>query len=96
MKGEVIAAIHQKIAVAEKRIAQLKELCKPIAPENAIGRVSRMDAINNKSMNEAALQQTEITLQKLKIALSKVDEPNFGKCYNVLTKSPWVGYCPPL
>ncbi len=32
-------------------IEVLKELTKPIAPENAIGRVSRMDAINNKSIN---------------------------------------------
>lgn len=82
MKEEVVAVIQQKIAEAEKRIAQLKELCKPIAPENAIGRVSRMDAINNKSVNEAALRQTEQTLQKLQIALDKVDDPNFGKCYS--------------
>lgn len=88
MKEEVITVIHQKISEAEKRIAQLKELCKPIAPENAIGRVSRMDAINNKSVNEAALQQTEITLQKLKIALSKVDEHNFGKCYSCTNEIP--------
>lgn len=82
MKEEVIAAIQQKITAAEERIEQLKELCKPIPPENAIGRVSRMDAINNKSVNEAALRQTELTLQKLHLAISKVDEPNFGKCYS--------------
>lgn len=82
MKEEVVAAIQEKIAEAKKRIKQLKELCKPIAPENAIGRVSRMDAINNKSVNEAALGQTEKTLQKLQTALNKVDEPNFGKCYS--------------
>ena len=45
-------------------------------------RVSRMDAINNKSVNEAALRQNENTLLKLQQALSRVDEPNFGKCYS--------------
>ena len=82
MKGKVTAVILQKITEAEKHVAQLKELTKPIPPENAIGRVSRMDAINNKSVNEAALRQTELTLQKLRIALTKVDDPNFGNCYN--------------
>jgi DnaK suppressor protein len=82
MKEEVIQAIQEKIAATEKRITQLKDLCKPIAPENAIGRVSRMDAINNKSVNEAALRQNENTLLKLQQALTKVDEPNFGKCYS--------------
>ena len=36
-----------------------KEITKPIAPENAIGRISRMDAINNKSVTEAALRQAK-------------------------------------
>ena len=36
----------------QKRIQSLKDLTQPIAPENAIGRVSRMDAINNKSVND--------------------------------------------
>jgi DnaK suppressor protein len=82
VKEKVTAVILQKIAEAEKHVAQLKELTKPIPPENAIGRVSRMDAINNKSVNEAALRQTELTFQKLRIALTKVDDPNFGNCYS--------------
>ena len=82
MKEKVRAAIVQKIAQSEECVQQLKELTKPIPPENAIGRVSRLDAINNKSVNEAALRQTELTLQKLQIALSKIEEPNFGQCYS--------------
>ena len=89
MKEKVTAVILQKIAETEKHVAQLKELTKPIPPENAIGRVSRMDAINNKSVNEAALCQTELTLQKLRIALTKVDDPNFGNCYSCGNKIPW-------
>ena len=58
----------------------MKELTKPISPENAIGRVSRMDAINNKSINEAALTQAQSKLDKLLFAFDKCDEPEFGTC----------------
>ena len=47
--------IITEIKSTEEKITEYSELCKPIAPENSIGRVSRMDAINNKSVVEAAL-----------------------------------------
>ena len=47
-------SIKKSIKETQKDFSNLKELTKPISPENAIGRVSRMDAINNKSVNEAA------------------------------------------
>jgi len=61
-------------------ITELVELTKPIAPENAIGRVSRMDAINNKSVNDAALRQAKLRLEKMEIAIKKIDSPEFGYC----------------
>jgi len=61
-------------------ISNLEELTKPIGPENSIGRVSRMDAINNKSVNEAALRQAKLKLNKLELALKKVDRPDYGLC----------------
>ena len=63
-------------------ISSYKELTKPIAPENAIGRISRMDAINNKTVNEAALREAELKLANLKIALSNINDPGFGTCHN--------------
>lgn len=72
--------ILDSISREEEKIKDLKELTKPISPENAIGRVSRMDAINNKSVNEAALRTSENKLKKLNYALSQMDQPNFGKC----------------
>ncbi|PHR71021.1 MAG: TraR/DksA family transcriptional regulator [Lutibacter sp.] len=72
--------ILEEIKKTEGSIREYKELTKPISPENAIGRVSRMDAINNKSVNEASLRQVEQKLSTLKIALSKIDENDFGIC----------------
>ena len=48
--------IDKEIIINKNKILEYTELCKPIAPENSIGRVSRMDAINNKSVVEAALR----------------------------------------
>lgn len=76
LKGRIINSITE----TENDIAELEELTKPIAPENSIGRVSRMDAINNKSINEAALTQARSKLDKLKFALDKCAEPEFGSC----------------
>lgn len=72
--------IQSEIAVTREQVARYRELSKPIAPENAIGRVSRMDAINNKSVNESALRRAEIKLKNLEIALTKLDDPDFGIC----------------
>ena len=75
------STIERKIVRAKGEIEELEELTKPIAPENAIGRVSRMDAINNKSVNEAALGQTRQKLKKLEKALENIDKEDFGICF---------------
>jgi len=76
LKDKILSDINKLKA----NIVALKELTKPIAPENSIGRVSRMDAINNKSVNEAALRQAELKMNKLQLALKKLDTKNFGIC----------------
>jgi DnaK suppressor protein len=69
-----------EIKTTEALIEEYRELTRPIAPDVAIGRISRMDAINNKSINDSALRKAEEKLRKLKYALSKVGSPEFGKC----------------
>ena len=72
--------IKEEIGKTEVDITHYKDLTKPIAPENAIGRVSRMDAINNKSVNDAALRKAEQKLKGLEIALTRLNDPDFGLC----------------
>ena len=72
--------IHEEIAKIEKAIVPLLDATKPISPENSIGRVSRMDAINNKGVAEAALRSAKTKLSKLQIALTKIDNVDFGNC----------------
>jgi len=74
---EYLIKSKKKILV---KIDELKELTQPIEPDCAIGRVSRMDAINNKSVNEAALRTAEDKLKKINIALERVNDDDFGIC----------------
>jgi DnaK suppressor protein len=79
-REEIRQVINQKIEQAKKDIASLEEMSKPISPENAIGRISRMDAINNKSVNEAALRETKQRLIRLQYVQSTIDKSSFGIC----------------
>ena len=79
-KQDIKNRILEELKKTEEAILDYKESTKPISPENAIGRVSRMDAINNKSVVEAALRKAEEKLNKLKLVLNKVDDADFGIC----------------
>jgi DnaK suppressor protein len=79
-KNEIQQKILSEIEGTKLLVVQYRELTKPIAPENAIGRVSRMDAINNKSVTEVALRKAELKLKNLQVALTKLDDSDFGIC----------------
>ena len=77
---EIRGKIQAAITATEQDIISLKERSRPVAPDNAIGRLSRMDAIGNKSINEAALSSARQKLVKLKYALANIEQPDFGIC----------------
>ena len=79
-KEEIKQNIQNEISKTEKLIAEYKELTKPVPPDDAIGRISRMDAINNKSVTEASLRQAEEKMNNLKRVLSRVGTSDFGIC----------------
>lgn len=81
-------SIKKLIEETNKSISSLKDLTKPISPENAIGRVSRMDAINNKSVNEAALRNAFNNLTLLESALERINHEDFGICIRCKNKIP--------
>jgi len=79
-KEQLRALIPQRIERIKLDIEELIELTKPIEPDCAIGRVSRMDAINNKSINDATLIKKRRQLEGLESSLKSLDDKNFGKC----------------
>ena len=72
--------ILKEIERTSTNILEYKKMAQPIAPDDAIGRVSRMDAINNKSVLDAALIKAEIKLKKLKIVQKEINKNGFGQC----------------
>ena len=60
-----------------------------------------MDAINNKSINEAALRTAETKLKNISLALEKINDEAFGKCHQCgfeipigrLMVMPWSPLC---
>jgi len=79
-KQELGNHIREKIESLKKDVISYKELTKPIPPDNAIGRLTRMEAISSKSINEAALSKAQYTLSKLEHALRMINDPDFGLC----------------
>jgi DnaK suppressor protein len=72
--------ILTEIAKTEKLIQEYRKMSGPVAPDDAIGRISRMDAINNKSVTEASLRQAEQKLESLQRVLALVGTKDFGIC----------------
>lgn len=79
-KTEIGQKLLDEISKTKLLIKEYKEMTQPVAPDVAIGRISRMDAINNKSITEAALRQSEEKLMNLQRVLSRIDEKDFGMC----------------
>ena len=93
MNKTELKAIKQRLILeidnTQKKIDECSEVCKPIAPENSIGRITRMDAINNKSVVEAALRELTKKMSQLKVMQNKINEPDFGFCNKCERKIPF-------
>lgn len=72
--------MEEAIEAQKVLIASLAETSKPVAPDNAIGRLSRMEALNDRAVSEASLNAARHKLSRLETALGKVDQPDFGIC----------------
>jgi len=82
--------LKERVDIKNKILETIKELSveielmqdgnKPIAPDNAYGRLSRMEAIGSKAISDAAFSDMKVTLQRLKFALSNIESNRYGIC----------------
>ena len=79
-KGKILELLNSEIVKTKEQVVRYEDLAQPISPDNAIGRVSRMDAINNKSIVDAALRKAKERLKGLKSNLDKLGSSDFGVC----------------
>ena len=79
-REELRRLIVEQIANMEESIRSLQEIMIPVSPDAAIGRISRMDSLVNQGTAELALNDAQKRIGRLRDKLTKIDDPDFGKC----------------
>ena len=79
-REQIKAKIIEDTLSLEHEIDELKEKTKPITPDCSLGRLTRQEMIQEQQVNMHAMHEAEIRLNKLKYALQKVDEDDYGIC----------------
>ena len=79
-----LAKIKQKIVVIidelNSSILYLTEASRPIEPSCALGRLTRMEAIGEKGVNEAVLSKSKSRLIRLENAVKRIESGTYGVC----------------
>jgi len=72
--------IDSYIKALQHEISELEEKTKPITPDCSIGRLTRQEMIQEQQVNEHALSEARIRLNKLTYASKKVDKEDYSIC----------------
>lgn len=75
--GEEIGA---RMGQLREEISHLETLTRPVSPDSAIGRLSRLEALNELAVNEKALASARTRQARLNSALDQLNDPGFGFC----------------
>ncbi|WP_010664128.1 TraR/DksA family transcriptional regulator [Marinilabilia salmonicolor] len=79
-KEQLVTIIEAEIQKLKAKIEELKQFTEPIEPDCAIGRISRMDAINNKTIFDASMRNSKNRLSQLEQVLKLKNDGIFGIC----------------
>lgn len=79
-KEELLEIIKKEIISTQLEILLLEGRTEAIAPDDSIGRITRMDAINNKSVADFSLTMSREMLNGLEFRQSKYGTDKFTKC----------------
>ena len=72
--------IESEIVKVKEDIERLRASTKPISPSNALGRLTRMDSMNDHGVRKASLLKAEERLYKLEETRTRATQPGFGVC----------------
>ena len=78
--NEIADKIEEQIDWLEKQITQLEDQVQPVEPDDAIGRLTRMDAIASRGVNQTTLHKCRQRLAKLQDCLRRLEGEDFGYC----------------
>ena len=72
--------IEQTLAELKDSEIYLKDATKPIEPSVALGRLTRMEAIGEKGVNEARQTEVKRRIERLGNALERIKRGEYGLC----------------
>ena len=79
-RAELKLLIEARIAELTASVPYLEEESKAVEPSVSLGRLTRMEALNDKGVNEHVLRQNRKTLERLENALRRVTTEEYGLC----------------
>lgn len=75
---------HQLLLDTREELRQALELSEagnaPVSPDNAIGRLTRQDAMQAQQLNLEVRRRNQIRLQQVELALQKMQGGEYGMC----------------
>ncbi len=81
-KNQLEQLLKHELKELTLSIYELKRLLEPVSPDNAIGRLSRMDALEMQSVNTTKLQNQQNRVNQLQKALLRLEKNyDFGLCF---------------
>jgi DnaK suppressor protein len=74
--------MEQELAALRETIAILEGQVDPVAPDAAVGHLSRLDTMQSQAIAGVSLGNSRRRLLRLESALRRVDDADFGECEN--------------
>lgn len=78
--GELEQALRTLEAELEEQQTASREGTRPVELDEPIGRLSRMDAMQQQQMAQAHRRRLDIRLQQVRAALAKIERDDYGYC----------------
>ena len=84
LTGDQIAALERSLRELVGKLESMLELsrdgARPVDLDQPIGRVSRIDAIQQQKMVESNRRASELRLRKVRAALARIEAGDYGLC----------------
>ena len=79
-REELIRRLAAEIEQCREDITRLEVSARPVAPDRALGRLTRMESLQDQGISSAALQHNRERLYRLEQSRERIHEPGFGDC----------------
>ncbi len=82
VRQEIARSIQEQIRDLRLEIVSMEEQSRTVDLDQPIGRLSRMDSLTSQGIALSTLNKAKVRLTRLKIALQRVEDHEFGFCEN--------------